>query len=75
MKETKWFLGQNSKRVFSVYKADFEGSTITNQQQWLIPNKDTGWRKTNQVMDWYFVGEDDLYPCTEDEAKKYLSAS
>jgi len=70
--ETKWFLGKDSKGVFAVYRADFEGSIITNEKQWLIPNKNIGWRNTNSVMDWFFIGKDSLWPCTYQEALEYL---
>ena len=70
--ETKWFLGKDSQGVFAVYKAEFEDSIITNEKQWLIPNRNIGWRDTKSVMDWFFIGEDSLWPCTYQEALEYL---
>ena len=71
---TKWFIGQNSERVFAVYKATFDGKILTSEKQWLIPSGNS-WASTKRVSEWYFVGNDEIWPATEGEARKYLPAN
>ena len=71
---TKWFVGQDSEGVFAVYKATFEGKIITSEMQWTIP-KGTAWKSTKTVSEWYFVGNEKIWPATEGEARKYLPAN
>jgi len=71
MREIKWFLGENSSRVFAVYKASFEGTNITDEVQWLIPTG-VSWEPTSQVSDWYFIGNDTVWPSTQETISKYL---
>jgi hypothetical protein len=68
---TKWFIGQTSERVFAIYKATFNGKILTSQKQWLIPTGEA-WVSTKRVSEWYFVGNDEVWPATESEARKYL---
>jgi hypothetical protein len=74
MKETKWFLGENSKEVFAVYKASFEGSTITDEVKWFLPTADS-WTPTRQVSEWFWIGNDTVWPCDQALAKQYLPES
>ena len=74
MKETKYFLGKDDEDVFAVYKANFEGSQITEQFQFLIP-KGTSWEPTQRVSDWYFAGWEKAYPCSKAQAESYLPES
>ena len=71
---TKWFIGQTTERVFAVYKATFDGKILTSQKQWLIPSG-KAWASTKRVSEWYFVGNDEIWPATETEARKYLPAN
>lgn len=71
---TKWFIGKNSERVFAVYQATFDGKTLISEKQWSIP-KGTAWESTRRVSEWYFVGNDNVWEATEQEAKSYLPAA
>ena len=69
MKEVRWFLGENRSGVFAVYKASFEGTTITDEFQWYLATGDD-WRPTRNVSDWYWIGEETVWPCDQAEAEK-----
>ena len=71
MKKTKWFLGENNTEVFAVYKANFDGTTITDEFQWFLASG-ISWTPTRQVSDWHWIGNDTVWPCTQAEAEKYL---
>ena len=71
---TKWFIGQNSERVFAVYKATFEGKILTSENQWVVP-KGKAWAPTKRVSEWYFVGNEEIWPATEAEIRKHLPAN
>ena len=68
---TKWYLGKNSERVYAVYKARFDGSILLNEQMWSLPRGEA-WSKTNQVSEWFFIGNDNVWESTEEEARTYL---
>ena len=74
MKEIKWFLGENDSGVFAVYKANFEGKTITDELQWYLASGDS-WQPTERVSDWYWAGYENVWPCTQAEAERYLPLS
>ena len=74
MKETKYFLGKDGEDVFAVYKANFEGTQITDEVQFSIPSG-TSWIPTQRVSDWYFAGWEKAYPCSKSEAETYLPES
>ena len=74
MKETKWFLGENSNRVFAVYRAQFEGTMITEEVQWSLPSGDS-WVPTRRVSDWYWIGLETVWPCDRTKAEEYLPIS
>ena len=68
----RWFKGEHGKNeVFAIYRARFEGSIYLGEEQWLLTGGN-GWRKTSSVCDWFFIGKDFIWECTEDEAKSYL---
>jgi hypothetical protein len=71
---TKWFIGKNAERVFAVYQATFNGTTLTSEKQWLVPSGKS-WQKTQRVSEWYFAGNDNVWEATEKEAKSYLPAT
>lgn len=72
MIEVRYFLGKDlGGVVFAVYCASFGAHAITDEKKWQVPNK-VGWEDTQAVSKWNFVGDDDLVPSTEEEAKKYL---
>ena len=71
---TKWFIGQNTERVFAVYKATFNGKILTSEKQWSVPSGES-WAPTKRVSEWYFIGNENVWPATEAEARKYLPAS
>jgi len=69
---TRWFKGEHSENeVFAIYRASFEGSIYLGEEQWLLSGGE-GWRKTSSVQDWFFVGKDFIWECSEDEAKTFL---
>jgi hypothetical protein len=44
----------------------------SNQRStWQIPNG-VSWESTSRVSEWNFVGNDNVWPCTFEDAKKYL---
>ena len=71
MKEIRWFLGENNTEVFAVYKACFEGTTITDEYLWFLSTGDA-WTSTRNVSDWYWIGKETVWPCSQAEAEKYL---
>ena len=71
MKVTKWFLGENNSGVFAVYKANFEGTTITEEFQWYLASGDS-WQPTKNVSNWYWIGNETVWPCDQVGAAKYL---
>ena len=72
---TKWYIGKfNKGRIFAVYKATFDGTTLISEQAWSLPHG-TAWEKTNQVSQWYFIGNDTVWEATEKEVKSYLPAN
>lgn len=74
MSDVRYFIGRTlSKTVFAVYRASFGEHAITDEQIWRVPNS-AGWEDTQAVSAWNFVGDDDITPATEKEAKKYLDA-
>ena len=74
LKETRWFLGEDSSRVFAVYRAQFEGAMITDEVQWSLPSGDT-WVPTRRVSDWYWIGLETVWPCDQAKAEEYLPKS
>lgn len=68
---TKWYLGKNSERVYAVYKARFDGSILMTEQMWSVPSG-TDWSKTNRVSEWFFIGNDNVWESTEEEARTFL---
>ena len=68
---TRWFKGVDSQGVFAIYRARFEGSIYLGEEQWLLSGG-KGWRKTSSVQDWYFIGKDFIWECTEEEAQSFL---
>ena len=68
--QVKWFIGKDSQGVFAVYKAVFDGKLIMSEKQWYLGGN--GWKPTNQVSEWHFVGNDTVYESTQSEAEKYL---
>jgi len=72
---TKWYIGKfNRGRVFAVYQATFDGTIITSEKQWSIP-QGTTWEATRRVSEWYFIGNDNVWEATEAEARSYLPAN
>jgi hypothetical protein len=71
--ETKYFVGKDSEGIFAVYKAQFEGKILKSEQAWSLLGG-AKWKPTDQVSQWYFVGNDTVYPVSEAEAAKYLPA-
>jgi len=65
---TRWFKGIFSDgEVYGIYKATFSGSTYLGEKYWrLIPNSE--WVNNSRVRDWFFVGDDQIWECTEMEA-------
>jgi hypothetical protein len=70
---TKYFLGENRSGVFAVYKANFEGNTITNEVQYRVP-EGGAWKPTKEVSEWFWKGNDTVTPCNQQVAEEYLSA-
>ena len=75
----RWFKGENSDRVdgvmvynvFAIYQAKFQGTTYLGELFWNIKNS-TEWEKRSAVADWYFIGKDNIWEITEEEARAYL---
>ena len=75
MINVRYFLGKDLEGVvFAVYRASFSEHVITDEEKWRVPNS-AGWEDTKTVSKWNFVGDDDLVPSTEEEAKKYLEGA
>jgi hypothetical protein len=72
---TKWYVGKfNNGRIFAVYKATYNDKILTSEKAWSLPNGKS-WENTNQVSQWYFIGNDTVWEATEKEAKSYLPAT
>ena len=69
--QIRWFKGENSERVFAIYRARFEGKILLKQEQWNIPNGQE-WTSTKRVSEWFFIGNDEVWEITEDEANEFL---
>jgi hypothetical protein len=69
--DTRWFKGQNSERVFAIYRAKFEGKILLKQEQWHIPNGQE-WSSTKRVSEWFFIGNDEVSEITESIAMEFL---
>lgn len=69
---TRWFKGVFSNgEVYGIYKANFSGSTYLGEKYWrLLPNSE--WVNSSRVQEWFFVGLDQIWECTEAEAFTYL---
>ena len=71
---TKWYLGKLfDGSVFAVYKAKFDGKILMGEMQWHVPNGKE-WLKSQAVGEWFFIGNDDVWESTEEDAKSYLPA-
>ena len=69
--QIRWFKGETSERVFAIYRARFEGKILLKEEQWHIPNGQE-WISTKRVSEWFFIGNDDVWEITEEEAKEFL---
>ena len=69
--QKRWFKGENSERVFAIYRARFEEKILLKEEQWHIPNGQE-WSSTKRVSEWFFIGNDDVWEITEEEAAGYL---
>jgi hypothetical protein len=68
----RWFKGINSQdEVYGIYKARFKGTTYLGEKYWRLI-EDSKWTSNSRVQDWYFIGEDSIWECTEEEAKSLL---
>jgi hypothetical protein len=43
------------------------------EMQWHVPNGKE-WLKSQAVGEWFFIGNDDVWESTEEDAKSYLPA-
>ena len=69
---TRWFRAEKtSGEVYGIYKARFRGSIYIDELYWYL-NGEKGWSPNSGVQDWYFIGKDSVWECTEQEAKEYL---
>ena len=72
--ETRYFLGKTLKgEIFAVYRAFFDKDKLLKESRWQVPNG-TQWETSKIVSEWYFVGNDLIFPSTENKVKKYLPA-
>lgn len=70
--ETKYFLGKTlNDQVFAVYRATFDKGNLIEELMWQVPNG-TEWKSTKKISEWYFLGNDLIFPSTKEEIKKYL---
>lgn len=71
----RWFKGElSSGEAFAVYRANFAGTTYLGEEQWLIKG-DFGWTPSTRVQEWYFIGKDNIWECTQGEAAALLPTS
>lgn len=69
---TRWFRAEySSGEVYGVYKARFQGTTYIDEQYWYLGGN-SGWSPNSGVRDWFFIGKDSVWECTEEEARQYL---
>jgi hypothetical protein len=68
---TRWFKGENSHGIYAVYQARFKGSIYLGEEFWSLNSNDK-WEPRKSVMDWFFVGNDNIWEITEEEAKNLL---
>ena len=69
--QTSWFKGENSERVFAIYRAKFEGKILLKEEQWTLP-RGREWSQTKSVSEWFFVGNDEVWEITEAVAMEFL---
>lgn len=69
--QIRWFKGENSERVFAVYRADFRGKILLREEQWHIPSGKE-WLPTQRISEWFFIGNDDVWEITETAAMEFL---
>jgi len=68
----RWFKGINfHDEVYGIYKARFKGTIYLGEKYWLLGGN-SKWTDNSAVQDWYFIGKDSIWECTEDEAKSLL---
>lgn len=75
--DVRWFIGKGvaAENPYGVMHAEFDGKILISQKKWdLGKNSHHKWETTNLVGDWYFVGEDSVWPCEESEAVALLPA-
>jgi hypothetical protein len=69
---TRWFRAENSLgEVYGIYKARFRGTTYIDEKYWYL-GSDSGWSPNSGVRDWFFIGKDNVWECTAEEARAYL---
>jgi hypothetical protein len=68
---TRWFKGENSHGIYAIYKARFRGSIYLGEEFWSLIGNDK-WEPRKAVMEWFFVGNDNIWEITEEEAKNLL---
>jgi hypothetical protein len=68
---TRWFKGEDSQGIYAIYKARFRGSIYLGEEFWSLKSNDK-WEPRKAVMDWFFVGNDNIWEIDEKEAKSYL---
>ena len=69
--QIRWFKGENSESVFAIYRAEFQGQILMREEQWHIPSG-KHWLPTQRIGEWFFIGNDDVWEITEEEAKVFL---
>jgi hypothetical protein len=77
-REVKWFVGRGlwDEEPFAVYRAEFEGQLLLAEQVWRLSDTHAGkWEKSDQVGKWFFVGEDTVWPSSEEIATSLLPTS
>jgi len=75
----RWFKGELSgnkvlgipPKVYGVYRAKFQDTTYLGEEFWSLNSNDT-WEPRKAVMDWFFIGNDNLWEISEEEAKELL---
>jgi hypothetical protein len=55
-------------------KPDSKGSRYIDEQYWNL-GSNSGWSSNSGVRDWFFIGKDSVWECTEEEAVQYLPES
>jgi hypothetical protein len=72
---TRWFRAEFlSGEVYGIYKVRFQGSRYIDEQYWYL-GSNSGWSSNSGVRDWFFIGKDSVWECTEEEAVQYLLES